>query len=215
MSRSEAIEAVAEAARRWTVNFKASEHMRLFDLGQPWFRIELYIRREGMRSTLGCGAGQIWLSRHASTAELHRAAEAAGEALNGARDDDSLSPLALEMLKQARDAAKVEDETEAKERARLDATPAPATSTPQTPTDRELQRIYEDAFVARSDIEPTATRVSECADAGRRALYNAGRAACVARLREMAAEWRDGHGDFGEGEAITLSVAADALESER
>lgn len=95
---------------------------------------------------------------------------------------------------------------------RLDATPAPATSTHPTPTDRELQRIYEDAFVARSDIEPTVTRVSECADAGRRALYNAGRAACVARLREMAAD-AVSRGD--NGDAFVFGEAADALESER
>lgn len=210
MSRSEALEAVAEAARPWTVNFRASEHMRLFDLGQPWFRIELYIRREGMRSIMGCGAGQIWLSRHVSTAELHRAAEAAGEALNGARDDDSLSPLALEMLKQARDAARVEDETEAKGRARLDATPAAQSPTP-TPTDEELRELARSAFLARSHQGAhDVTRVSDCEAARNRALYNAGRAACVARLREMA----EADGMTATG-ADALSLAADALESER
>ena len=38
------------------------------------------------------------------------------------------------------------------------------------------------------------------------------RADFIAQLRTMAAEWRDGHGDFGIGEAQTLEITACALE---
>ncbi len=38
------------------------------------------------------------------------------------------------------------------------------------------------------------------------------RAQCAAELRASAADWRNGHGDFGRGEAITLEIAACGLD---
>lgn len=116
--------------------------------------------------------------------------------------------------------------------ARLDATPAQQAV---APTDRELRRVYEDAFVARSEIDPTVTRVTECRAAGHRAVYNVGveagvaaeRARIVARLRGMAGEWRERAAGMAEREALPIVVAnaefaadalddaADAIEAER
>lgn len=110
--------------------------------------------------------------------------------------------------------------------ARLDATPAAQSPTP-TPTDKELRELARSAFLARSHQgAPDVTRVSDCEAARNRALYNAGRAACVARLREMAesdamAETRalmDDDQESAEWHRRACGVlrqAADALESER
>lgn len=103
------------------------------------------------------------------------------------------------------------------ERARLDATPAPATSTPPTPTDEELDALWTDTLNdAFDEDEPGAFEIAVAAS--KRALYNAGRAACVARLRERATNIRKSGLTVSFGNphpANVLENAADALESER
>lgn len=98
--------------------------------------------------------------------------------------------------------------------ARLDATHAPATSTPPTPTGKDLYALFRDE--RRKWLGGMQHR---CMPEERAcvALYNAGRAACVARLREYAAEAEQRHDVVTDGAGIAMLFrrAADTLESER
>jgi hypothetical protein len=80
----------------------------------------------------------------------------------------------------------------------LDAIPAPMPAMAAAPTGRDLRAIYDTALIARSHKgDPDVTRMSDCAEAAMRALWDAGAAhqlaAVVARLRERAAEHRRAH----------------------